>query len=149
MNANRIVHSGFYLALVIASLMLIRAVPAYALPPRPTPEPATESGDAGAPLELHLRLSPARLARWQTIWTVIQWQDAVGAWHDVEGWRGSLDQVVNGEGQKIWWVYQRDLGTGPFRWLVYDRPGGKLLAKSSSFNLPGVSGQTVAITLDL
>ena len=102
-------------------------------------------GWGGGAIELRVRFGPAALKRWSEVWTVVQWQDTGGGWHDVEGWRGALDEIVGAEGRKIWWVYRQDLGKGPFRWLVYDRAGGKLLATSQSFNLPGISGQTVKV----
>jgi hypothetical protein len=70
------------------------------------------------------------------VWTVVQWQDSAGGWHDIEGWRGTLDG-----GQKIWWVAQRDFGTGPFRWVIYEGQGGRLLATSESFYLPASAEQ--------
>ena len=119
--------------------------------PIKTPQgaPLPEPGWGGGAIELQVRFSPARLKHWQEVWAVVQWQDAWGDWHDVEGWRGTLDEIVGAEGRKTWWVYRQDLGKGPFRWLVYDRAGGKLLAASQSFNLPGASGQTVKVQVEL
>jgi hypothetical protein len=85
-------------------------------------------------------------AHWQDVCTVVQWQDAWGDWHDVEGWRGTLDGVsadVSGKivGHKTWWVAAKDLGKGPFRWQVYRCENGKLLATSAPFYLPGSQGR--------
>ena len=140
-------------ALLVAALLIwpARAVRAD-LPPRPTPQPAPpEAGLAGvAPIELRVRFVREEQARrWQELWTVVEWQDAFGGWHDVEGWRGTLDEIVDGEGRKVWWVYQRDLGTGPFRWTVYRSPAGRLLAHSEPFHLPGAAGQTVTVNVAL
>jgi hypothetical protein len=82
---------------------------------------------------------------WQDLWTVVQWQDAWGDWHDVEGWQGNLEQVsVNESGQvvgeKTWWVARHDLGTGPFRWLIYQGKESRLLAASEPFYLPDSGG---------
>jgi hypothetical protein len=98
---------------------------------------------------LQVRFSPATLKQWQRVWTVVQWRDARGDWHSVDGWRGTLDKIMSTVGRKIWWVYRRDLGKGPFRWLVYDRAGGKLQATSQPFNLPGRSGQIVRVQVEL
>jgi hypothetical protein len=119
-----------------------------ALPPRPTPAPTlSPRQDQVLLYDSHIQLivSPAR-AR---LWTVVQWQDAFGNWHDVEGWRGTLDDFVGSRGEQVWWVAQADRGTGPFRWLVYDRPNGNLLARSELFNLPTASGQTVSVQVSL
>jgi hypothetical protein len=71
--------------------LFIRAEPA--LPSRSTPTPIRPSGEGkqereveeGAYIELGIQdlLSGA--------WTVVQWQDTAGNWHDVEGWQGWLD----------------------------------------------------------
>jgi hypothetical protein len=53
--------------------------------------------------------------------------------------RGTLD------GQKIWWVAQRDFGTGPFRWVIYEGQGGRLLATSEPFYLPDSAEQWIWI----
>jgi len=131
-------------------------------PPTWTPGPAPIKTPAspinlpepdGGQIELRVQFAPAwwqrRTVDWQELWTVVQWQDRSRNWHDVEGWRGTLDEVVSAEGRKIWWVYHQDLGKGPFRWLVHDRAGGKLLVASQSFNLPGISGQTVKVQVEL
>jgi hypothetical protein len=72
---------------------------------------------------------------------MVQWRDPLGTWYEVEGWRGGLDGVVIDEdgivvGEKAWWVAEPDLGTGPFRWMVYHGEGGELLAASEPFDLP-------------
>jgi hypothetical protein len=100
-------------------------------PPRPTLTPTPYApGSAGTYIELRLPTDNINL------WTVVQWQDRVGGWHDVEGWRGVLDDINDHKGDKIWWVLPYSYGDGPCRWEVYDRAGGKLLATSSSFLLP-------------
>jgi hypothetical protein len=79
------------------------------------------------------------------VWTVVQWQDAFGGWHDVEGWQGTLDA---GD-QKVWWVADKDFSTGPFRWVVYQGQGGPSLVASESFYLPAVSGERVRVEVSL
>ncbi|MBN1889706.1 MAG: hypothetical protein JW850_17045 [Thermoflexales bacterium] len=112
--------------------------------PQPTALPAPSSPPEGGQIVLCVRgdVRP-------TVWTVVQWQDGLGDWHDVEGWRGTLDEVASGEGKKTWWVGRADLGHGLFRWLVYERLDGHLLAHSASFNLPPVPGQTALVDLTL
>ena len=134
--------------LAIASLSPRAQAAPPALPPRPTPLPTLSLRQERMLLydsRIQLIVSPARAK----LWTVIQWQDAFGNWHDVEGWRGTLDDVVGSQGEQVWWVAQADRGAGPFRWLVYDRLGGKLLARSELFNLPTASGQTVRVQVSL
>lgn len=90
---------------------------------RATPEPRPK--DPVATLILYIRPSPSGL------WSVVQWQDTQGDWHDVEGWRGT---VVNGK--TVWWVEEKDFGTGPFRWTIYAEGDGALVAITRSFYLP-------------
>ena len=77
------------------------------------------------------------------LWTVVEWQDSAGVWQVVEGWQGTLE----GASQKTWWVSPADFTTGPFRWAVYQRPGGLLLATSRAFHLPAEPGQTAQIVI--
>ena len=60
-----------------------------------------------------------------------------------------FDDIVDGEGRKVWWVADADLGAGPFRWLVYDRYRGKVLAASAPFHLPEASNQVVIVQVQL
>jgi hypothetical protein len=83
----------------------------------------------------------------------------LGDWHDVEGWQGTFDDFVHDsssndgggmcEGKKTWWVARADLGTGPFRWVIYQMPGGKLLASSKPFYLPNAIDETVRVEVSL
>lgn len=121
------------------------------LTPTPSLSPATPpvtltapSSCGGAAIWLRVQGNAAD-SRWRGLWTVVQWQDALGDWHDVEGWRGPLDEVAKGEGRKVWWLPADLFGAGPFRWLVYAQPGGALLATSSAFYLPGSEGQTTVV----
>ena len=86
---------------------------------------------------------------WQSLWTVVQWQDHRGAWHDVDGWQGTLDQVVDGEGKKTWWLSKGLLNKGPFRWVVQRTQGGTWLATSERFYLPDAGGRTRRVELSL
>jgi len=118
------------------------------VPPHPMPEPTlAPSSGPDAQIELRVEFAQEKAGRWQETWTVVQWQDPAGQWHDVEGWRGTLDDIAGLTGSKLWWVGRADLGRGPFRWRVYDRFGGKLAATSLAFRLPDVSGQRAVITV--
>ncbi len=115
-------------------------------PPRPTLTPTpyvVPAKIAGSYIELRVPTDNIKL------WTVVQWQDPQGRWHDVETWRGILDEINQHKGDKRWWVYPRDYGKGPLRWLVYDQPNGQLLVTSRSFNLPGGSNQRVIVEVTL
>jgi hypothetical protein len=147
------------LCVVVAiGLLPVLAHAAPALPPRPTP-PLTPtptptpaiissglpSGGGAIELLVQPQANLWAVVYWQDLWTVVQWQDHSGAWHDVEGWRGTLDEVANGVGTKIWWVARADLGKGPFRWLIYRSHGGRLLATSQAFQLPGYDGVIIGV----
>ncbi|MCJ7551390.1 MAG: hypothetical protein MUQ30_17100 [Anaerolineae bacterium] len=124
------------------------------LPPRPTSQ-AQPKPDSPLSARITLLLQfpadwPWADAHWQTLCTVVQWQDGWGNWHVVEGWRGALDDVaVSGAGEvsgyKTWWVAKKDYGTGPFRWVITQGLDGTLLATSESFHLPDVNMTTVAV----
>ena len=109
--------------------------------PRPTPAGEDEiqspsRGSAIASIALETKPAP------RLLWSVVQWKDAQGAWHDVEGWRGA---VANGRIE--WAVEEKDFGTGPFRWLVYDSEGDYVLEASEVFQLPDRSGGRVVVSL--
>ena len=127
-------------ALLVIALLLSPMQAALAQrPPRwPTPTPKPPKLPNGA-IELTVESAPAGL------WTVVQWQDALGGWHNVEGWQGTLDE---GD-KKTWWVDKADYDKGPFRWVVYQGQGGDLLATSESFYLPSSHGQTVRVEVSL
>jgi hypothetical protein len=115
------------------------------LPPRHTPTRQPSNGDdkdeepVGAHIELQASAAPPEA------WTVVQWQDSMDRWHNVEGWQGNLDTVD----RKVWWVAQRHFGSGPYRWLVYASRGGQLLGMSHSFYLPKAAYQTVSVAVSL
>lgn len=123
-------------------------------PPRPTPRPRPARAPApiGATIELRLQFSPlwprANIP-WQDLWTVVQWQDGWGNWHDVEGWQGTPDGIVGGEARKTWWLSCELVGQGPFRWVTYHARDGEPLATSEPFYLPDAAGQTVRIEVSL
>lgn len=112
--------------------------------PEPTPEPTpppppTHTFIQGAFIQLNVIGGEAET------FTMMQWQDGLGNWHDIGGWRGQLYQ-----GQWIrWWLPDTLLGLGPFRWLVYEQPEGGLLAISSEFDMPVRHGQFTYVTVDI
>jgi hypothetical protein len=114
------------------------------LPPRkpPSADQPPDDGDVepdGAHIILQVPSAPAG------VWTVVQWQDSAGGWHDIDGWENTLD-----EGNKrVWWVAPAAFGTGPFRWLVYQSQGGKLLATSDSFYLADAAGKKLRVEVSL
>ena len=109
----------------------------------PTPQPPDNDDDdkpAGAHIVLQVPSAPAG------VWTIVQWQDSAGGWHDIEGWQGTLDE---GD-QKMWWLAPNLFGKGPFRWLVYQSTErDELLATSDLFYLPDAAGKKVWVEVSL
>ena len=146
---RRLCYKATLIVLVAFSLLLalvpsgVQAGPP-ALPPRP-PLPSGGGGGSDADsltraiIELTVSDAPAGA------WTVVQWQDSAGGWHDVEGWRGMLDESDT----KQWCVAPRDFGTGPFQWVIAQGIEGTQLAVSEPFTLPASSNQTLQISLSL
>jgi hypothetical protein len=141
-------------ALIVASvciLLAVAALPAHtqaALAGPPRPKPAHASTPVGATIALSLRfdpLWPQASIPWQDLWTVVQWQDRGGNWHDVEGWQGTPDGIVDGEGRKVWWLSWELFGQGPFRWAIYAARGGEALANSEPFYLAAAPCQLLRI----
>ncbi len=78
--------------------------------------------------------------------SVVQWQDDMGGWHEVEGWRGTV-----GGNRTVWWVEAKDWGKGPFRWLVYESgtEADSILAVSGEFYLPSRQGEVTRISVQV
>lgn len=114
------------------------------LPGRDTPTPGRSGGDDGdhKPVVAYIQLTvePAQPG----LWAVVQWRDAGGMWHDVEGWQGGVDA-----GTQQWGVFPREFGRGPFRWVLYDGPKGRLLKTSTSFILPTKDEEVVKVSISL
>lgn len=98
--------------------------PRPALTPTPTPTPVSPAPNLA-------RILLVAGSAYEGAWTVVQWQDKPGEWHDVEDWQGHVRN-----GWIRWRAAQKDWGTGPFRWEVYDSAGGTLLASTANFDLP-------------
>ena len=145
---RRLCYKATLIVLVAFSLLLalvpngVQAEPP-ALPPRPPLPSGGGGGDAdsltGAIIELTVSGAPAGA------WAVVQWQDSTGGWHDVEGWRGMLDE----SGTKRWWVAPGDFGTGPFQWVIAQGIEGTQLAVSDPFTLPGPASQILQVSLSM
>ena len=133
--------SILFASVLLAPLLLagVRAPVVNALPPRPTAVPTRQQPPPplrGGIIELHIEGQVI-----EGIWTVVQWQDMQGDWHDVTGWQGTLD-----EGNiKTWWVGEEDLETGPFRWRVM--LDAAVLGTSDLFYLPARPGEKITVTI--
>jgi hypothetical protein len=143
---------------LIITVLLLAQTALADLPPRPEPgpDPTGSDGSGGSQLILLVQFPtewPWESVHWQDLQTEVQWQDPhTGAWHRVEGWQGTLDTIEIDEaglvtGMKTWWVGASDLGTGPFRWLVYSSPGESLLATSAPFDLPDSQGASFTVVV--
>jgi len=139
--------------LVLPSLWSQAASPA-SLPPRKlTPTIVPSRKTAGCAIELCVRFDPT----WpwdevpeQELETLVQWQDGLGGWHDIEGWRTELfDEIRGNVGRKTWWVSKEHFGTGPFRWVIYRQGSGELLATSESFYMPASAGGVTRTVVSL
>jgi hypothetical protein len=117
------------MAIIVAAITLLTSTVSADLPDRPDPAPTDQSGseDADDLIGAYIELTSANQG-----WSVVQWQDENGDWHNVDGWQGNIDN----DGTKRWWVAQKDFGSGPFRWVVLAAPNGQMLANSASFRLP-------------
>jgi hypothetical protein len=80
------------------------------------------------------------------LWTEVQWLAGDGNWYNVDGWRGN----VLPDNSVVWYVGVENIGaTAWFRWSIFDREGGQLLATSDAFKLPGATMQTITVPLAL
>jgi hypothetical protein len=145
---------GLTLLILMSSLAVARAAPPPPPPPLPPEQTSSTPASEGGRINLQTQFPETLSFQWQEVWTVVQWHDEKSYWRDVEGWQGSLDQVVTQAdgtvvGHKTWWVTKRDLGKGPFRWCVYRRTGGWLLLQSEEFDLPAREGQMTTIEVTL
>jgi hypothetical protein len=145
------------IAFALATFVLWPAE-ASTLPPRPTVEPTpapteppadTPSGSSRVESsQIVLKVDVWELEAidsWRALWTVVQWQDGLGRWHDVTGWRGHLDALDGVTGIKRWWVLEDEFGEGPFRWLVLSGPEGEVLAATEPFSLPSLPDSVVTV----
>ena len=96
--------------------------------------PAQRPEENGGHITLHMQ-TPGKF------WTEVEWEGTPNDWHLVEGW-----QAYSTQGQVTWFVAAADFGKGPFRWRIYDQPGGCLLATSDRFWLPRYRSDGVSIS---
>lgn len=119
----------FFLLIVLPAglaLLALSGAPAGEIPPRPP----TITPVRGAQIVLVLPDGTAVSPAW---WSVVQWQDDDGRWHDVAGWQGTFDAA----GRVTWWVGPEHLGTGPFRWVVYESADRRReIGRSAPFAMP-------------
>jgi hypothetical protein len=133
-----------FILLIILVMSLGWPSPAVAdnpLPPRYLPK--FHHGKNEKPLGAYIELHPN--SNQDKLWTIVQWQDKPGAWHDVTGWQGDLDVGY----KKVWWVALADFDKGPFRWVIYQGQGGKMLATSEPFYLPHIANETILVEVTL
>ncbi len=123
--------------------------PIATLPPRVTavPQPVTQSSASlAAAIHLIVQVSSPTLSV-ADLWAEVEWLDSTGVWHTVEGWQGPLDGISGNTGSATWYLGPQALGTGPFRWVLYDGRGGALLSSSAPFALPTMVGTTVTVEM--
>ncbi|MBE2222581.1 MAG: hypothetical protein IAF02_13625 [Anaerolineae bacterium] len=162
-----IVVLGLAMTLFMLALTFGQNTSADDLPPRDTsvptvtpesqPEPTTDASSLpeGGTIEMKAAFSsewPWDQMMWQDLWLEVEWTDGK-EWFKVDGWKGNLDSIDQEDGvwvgYKAWWVAEHDLGSGPFRWLVYDQEGGNLLVTSEEFTLPAERGQSTVVDVAL
>lgn len=117
--------------------------------PSPTPKPSpTPPQDPAPPAPAVVAAPPKKPAIILTVndpppgaWSSVQWLNLAGTqWTDVPSWLGPLAQSTYG-----WmplWIDDKDKGTGPFRWVVYDkdpRQGGKVWGMTQAFYFPATN----------
>jgi hypothetical protein len=118
------------LLIAVAGLTAVPVLADDGLPERETPVADDGGRDDSRPLGTHIELVVPEHAG---AWSVVQWQDSAGNWHDAEGWRGTLDS----SGYICWWVAAKDFGTGPFRWVI---TGGDSVSVADEWSTGGSSG---------
>jgi hypothetical protein len=146
---------AFYGCVLLALILLFaKSPPALALPPRPEPTPESPPVVGGG-IELRIYTTQAdtsQVVDWESVQTLVQWQDGLGGWHDVDGWRGTLDKIYADGGHKTWFVSEAHFDTGPFRWVIYPgakTPDAETLATSDPFNMPSSDNETVRIVVTI
>ena len=114
--------------------------------PPPISRAKREPPPVGAWIELRMACQPScAVLPWQEMWTVVQWQDGLGRWHDVEGWQGKMEVIGGDQATRSWWVDHKDFGAGPFRWLICQENCHNPLGASASFYLPDGLNRVVAV----
>lgn len=126
------------------------------LPPRDTPDGGTEIVANGQGARVHLQGHFSQDWPWETmhwqedLWLVVQWYDEDGVWQDVDGWQGTFEaiqQTENWMGVKEIWLADDYLGSGPYRWQLFERSNGRLLTTSDPFYMPSIGGDLMAVDM--
>ena len=135
--------------LLLGGMAVVGIGPIFDLPPRPPDnppeisEPVTPSGSVASGSKIMLHAQAATFDG--DDWTVIEWQTADGRWVEVDGWQGTFFSQ-DGMLQVEWWVGPDQLGSGPYRWVVYpNQLKGTQEFVSAPFYLPSASGQAMAV----
>lgn len=126
-------------SIVVLAVILLPALVLADLPTRPedapAPKPHLPKTGGGIALSVTGATEP--------YWAVVQWQDGLGEWHDIDSWRGQVE-----DGYVLWFVSEDLFGAGPFRWLVTDQDG-QTLGSSESFDMPLYRGTITSVLVEL
>jgi hypothetical protein len=76
------------------------------------------------------------------LFAVVQRQDEWGEWHDVDRWRGEIE-----DDRVSWYVAAEDFGAGRYRWLVYRDV--VVLGTSESFSLPAAGRHVAQVLVEI
>ncbi len=80
----------------------------------------------------------------------VQWGDAIGGWHTVDGWTAALDHLTpQGVPFQRFTVLSSNYGQKPFRWVIYYPDGVTVWAIGPWFTLPTQDGSDVGQPLDV
>jgi hypothetical protein len=139
------------LGLALSNPHVVSASPG--LPPRFTPVPGAPSSDGSDVSYITAWINCGEGCEidssWQPLYTVVQWQDNDGVWHDVQGWQSQLLVPEEQPAVQTWAVAPSHFGRGPFRWLVFDREMREVLGVSTTFYLPQTPNTAVSVEIDL
>ncbi|MBI5879549.1 MAG: hypothetical protein HZB53_18010 [Chloroflexi bacterium] len=150
-----VLRCAVWLAIVVGILATATSAMAVApgLPPRPMPGDGDNGDDGGGGgmgsqivLIIHLSTDDTRnLSAWRALWTIVQWQDGTGQWHDVDNWQGAPKGNPGDAYHQAYAIDERNYGKGPFRWIVRTTKGSTDAAVSQPFNLPRNTSEAVRI----
>ena len=149
MNIQQIVSKWLNGILLLSGMMVVGIGPVLDLPTRPPDNPPVTTDPISVPSP---SVSGAKImfqAHSETFdaddWTVVEWQTADGQWVEVDGWQGTFF-MKDGAFQVEWWVGSDQLGTGPYRWVVYpNQAKGSVEFVSGAFYLPTSVGQEAVV----
>jgi hypothetical protein len=120
---------------IVFSVLALAILTLGAMPARVASADEDSGGDGGGnPDEGAIALLVTNPPTTGTPYVDVQWQDPQGDWHNVDNWLIPFDQSQLG--YTVNWVDPEDFGTGPFRWVLFDKQGGEVIAASDSFMFP-------------